>query len=106
MNTPPNSMPSVMLSAPIIRDGRRLETVSVRHPLAGDLVGLRLSELFACDVGSLIKALPRCTTPPLSEEEVAFLPASDLLQLANALCMYITSAAQPAGAPSHEGALQ
>lgn len=71
----------VTLDTPIQRGDTTIDQVEVARPGAGQLRGVNLAELIQLHVDSLIKVLPRITTPTLSEPEVARLDPADLMQL-------------------------
>lgn len=74
-------MRTVVLTAPIDRDGSAVTEVAIRAPRAGELRGLSLYQVMQMDATSLIKLLPRITEPALSENELANLPVADLTAL-------------------------
>jgi hypothetical protein len=106
MNQPATQSQNILLSAPVIRAGQRIDSVSIRQVRTADLIGIKLSELVVSDVNALIQVLPRCTVPALTEDEVSFLPASDLVQLANVLCLQLMTPAAEGEGVQHEGVLQ
>lgn len=106
MSLPATQPQNILLSAPVIRSGQRIDAVSIRQVRAADLAGIKLSDLVVSDVNTLIQALPRCTVPPLTEDEVAFLSVTDLVQLANALCLQLVTPAPADEADPYEGVLQ
>lgn len=106
MNASATQAPNILLTAPVIRTGQRIDAVSIRQVRTADLVGIKLSELVVSDVNALIQALPRCTVPALTEDEVSFLPAADLVQLANVLCLQLMTPGAAGDSAEHEGVLQ
>lgn len=73
---------AVPLDQPLMRGETIIATVAVRKPMAGDLRGIKLTELLALDVESVQKLLPRITTPNLLPHEVVQLDPADLTELA------------------------
>lgn len=78
--TAPNEN-TVELDFPFQRGDTTLHTVHLRKPLAGELRGIKLSELLALEVGSVQQVLPRITTPTMTVNEVAQLDPADLMEL-------------------------
>lgn len=72
---------TVELDFPLQRGDTTLHTVTLRKPLAGELRGIKLSELLALEVGSVQQVLPRITTPTMTPNEVASLDPADLIEL-------------------------
>lgn len=72
---------TVELDFPFQRGDTTLHTVTLRKPLAGELRGIKLSELLALEVGSMQQVLPRITTPTMTVNEVAQLDPADLMEL-------------------------
>ena len=72
---------TVTLDTPIIRGETTISTVEVRKPASGELRGVTLPEVINMDVSTLIKVLPRITSPALTEQEVAKMDPADLVQL-------------------------
>ncbi|MDQ8022194.1 MAG: phage tail assembly protein [Moraxellaceae bacterium] len=75
---PPNVVP---LETPITRGAQTITEVTLRKPSSGELRGVHLGELFKLDVASLIRVLPRITSPALTEADVMNLDPADLLQM-------------------------
>jgi hypothetical protein len=69
---------SVTLSAPLKIDGTEEKVISLRTPKAGELRGLKLTDLMQMDVQALMVVLPRITQPPLSGDQVASMSVVDL----------------------------
>lgn len=72
---------TITLDTPIIRGETNISTVEVRKPASGELRGVTLPEVINMDVSTLIKVLPRITSPALTEQEVAKMDPADLVQL-------------------------
>ena len=76
-------MSDVTLQNPIKRPGGEDVTkISLRKPLAGELRGLKLTDVLQMDVGAMITLLPRITTPAITPDEAAGLDPADLIALA------------------------
>ncbi|KRP68651.1 tail fiber protein [Pseudomonas paralactis] len=74
---------TVILDTPIRRGTTNIESITLRKPNSGELRGVSLVELLQMDVGSLIKVLPRISSPSISAIEVAGMDPADLLALSS-----------------------
>ena len=88
-----NATVTVDLATPIPRAGGDISRLVLRKPKAGELRGLKVEDLFATDVNTLIALLPRITIPALIAEEVEGLEAEDLLEVAGAVKGFFMPAA-------------
>lgn len=79
---------TITLDVPIVRGNTTITEVTVNKPNAGALRGAKLQALLDTDVDSLIKVLPRVTTPNLTTHEVSNLDPADMYQLANAVALF------------------
>lgn len=70
----------ITLDTPIKRGDDEIKTIELRKPNSGELRGANLADLLQMDVTALHKVLPRISTPPLTEHEVANMDPADLLQ--------------------------
>jgi hypothetical protein len=70
---------TVALDTPIIRGKTTIDSITLRKPNAGELRGVHLVELLNMDVATLIKILPRITTPALTAQDAASMDPADLL---------------------------
>lgn len=70
---------TVTLDTPITRGKTTIDTLTLRKPQAGELRGVQLVELLNMDVATLIKILPRLTTPGITAPEAAGMDPADLL---------------------------
>jgi len=68
----------VNLDTPIIRGKTYFTSLTLRKPNAGELRGIHLAELLNLDVSSLIKVLPRISSPALTAVEAAAMDPADL----------------------------
>ena len=80
---------TVHLDNPIRHGEQTIKTITLREPVAGDLQGLKLTELASLEVDSLRKLLPRISTPPLTEADVVNLALADLFQLGGAFTHFL-----------------
>lgn len=69
---------SVELDTPIKREGDDVTKLTLRKPMSGELRGLSLADLINMDVDSIIRVLPRISSPTLSEHEVRNMDPADL----------------------------
>ena len=86
-DTPP-AAPTVTLSQPVTIDGETVTTITLRKPGTGELRGLKLTEILQMDVSTMIRFLPRITTPPLSEAQVSALPPEDFTDMAGKTVLF------------------
>lgn len=71
---------TVELDTAIIRDGEKVEKITLRKPMSGELRGLSLAELVNLDVDSITKLVPRISNPTLTEHEVRSMDPADLVE--------------------------
>ena len=74
---------TVQLDTPIRRGTTTIDSITLRKPNSGELRGVSLAELLNMDVASLLKVLPRITTPTLTTVELASMDPADLFILGN-----------------------
>lgn len=74
---------TVILDTPIRRGTTSIDSITLRKPNSGELRGVSLVELLQMDVGSLIKVLPRISSPSITAIEVASMDPADLLALSS-----------------------
>lgn len=89
---------TVEFDTPIIRGNLTISEVNINKPKTGALRGLSLSDLLKLDVDTVIKLVPRVSTPPLAEHEVAALDPTDFLSLSTAVVGFFASKDQRAKA--------
>lgn len=70
---------TVTLDTPITRGKSTIDTLTLRKPQSGELRGVQLVELLNMDVATLIKILPRLTSPGITAPEAAGMDPADLL---------------------------
>ena len=70
---------TVNLDTPIKRGKTSIDTLTLRKPASGELRGVQLVELLNMDVATLIKILPRITSPGITAPEAAGMDPADLL---------------------------
>jgi hypothetical protein len=81
MSTSPVLSDPVTLKSPLQRGEQKITSVQVRTPRAGELRGVKLSELLATDVDSLRAVLPRVTVPTIAAAELDTMDPGDFVQL-------------------------
>ncbi len=91
---------TVHLDVPLKRGEQTIESITIREPLASDLMGLKLTELASLEVDSLRKLLPRISTPMLTEVDVTRLNLADLLQCGGAIAHFLVPSAMRPAMPS------
>lgn len=92
---------SITLDTPILRGETSITEVTLRKPRAGELRGVKLSELLQMDVATLRAVLPRISTPMLLATDVDNMDPADLLQLGSEVSGFLlTKAALAAASPS------
>ena len=72
---------SVTLDTPIRRGTTSIDSITLRKPNSGELRGVSLAELLQMDVNSLVKVVPRISTPTLTAVEVTSMDPADLFAL-------------------------
>ncbi|AWY43738.1 phage tail assembly protein [Pseudomonas putida] len=72
---------TIELDTPIQRGKQIISTVTLRKPCAGELRGIHLAELLNLDVASLIKVIPRISSPGITAPEAAGMDPADLLAI-------------------------
>lgn len=82
---------SIALFTPVTRGKSTVKDVTITDAMkqTGSLRGLKLYDVMSSDVDSLIKLLPRITSPALTEAEVTGLHPSDLAQFAVAVADFL-----------------
>lgn len=72
---------TVFLDTPIRRGTTVIESITLRKPNSGELRGVSLAELLQMDVNSLVKVVPRISSPTLTPVEVTSMDPADLFAL-------------------------
>ncbi|MFJ7315062.1 phage tail assembly protein [Pseudomonas sp. NPDC098747] len=70
---------TVTLDTPIHRGKTTIDVITLRKPASGELRGVQLVELLNMDVASLIKVIPRISSPGITAPEAAGMDPADLL---------------------------
>lgn len=94
---------TVQLDTPIVRGDTTITTLTIKKPDAGNLRGgIKLMELIQMDTDSIIKVIPRITSPTLTEHDVANLDPVDLLAVSTAVVGFFQSKAERAKAKANQ----
>ncbi|MDD0980693.1 phage tail assembly protein [Pseudomonas shahriarae] len=80
---------TVVLDSPIRRGTTNIESITLRKPSSGELRGVSLVELLQMDVASLIKVVPRISSPTLTAVEVSGMDPADLLALSSKISGFL-----------------
>ena len=80
---------TVILDTPIRRGTTAIDSITLRKPNAGELRGVSLAELLQMDVNSLIKVLPRISSPTLTAVEVTSMDPADLVALSTKITGFL-----------------
>ncbi|UNM21699.1 phage tail assembly protein [Pseudomonas sp. ArH3a] len=72
---------TVILDTPIRRGTTTIDSITLRKPNSGELRGVSLSDLLQMDVNSLVKVVPRISSPTLTAVEVTSMDPADLFAL-------------------------
>ncbi len=80
---------TVTLDTPIIRGKTNIDTLTLRKPQSGELRGVHLVDLLNLDVASLLKVLPRITSPGITAPEAAGMDPADLLACGNKVAHFL-----------------
>lgn len=80
---------TVILDTPIRRGTTSIDSITLRKPNSGELRGVSLAELLQIDVNSLVKVLPRISSPTLTSIEVTSMDPADLFALGTKVCGFL-----------------
>ncbi len=80
---------TVILDTPIRRGTSTIDSITLRKPNSGELRGVSLAELLQMDVNSLIKVLPRISSPTLTSIEVTSMDPADLVALSSKITGFL-----------------
>ncbi|MDI9069977.1 phage tail assembly protein [Xanthomonas oryzae] len=90
----PSFSPAVSLDQPIVRGEQTITQVTVRKPGAGELRGLKLTDVLQLDVTALATLLPRISSPTLTTADVNAMDPADLLALGQEVQLFFLPKAQ------------
>lgn len=80
---------TVALDTPIKRGTTEITSITLRKPASGELRGVQLVELLNMDVASLIKVIPRISSPGLTAPEASALDPADLLAIGSKIAGFL-----------------
>lgn len=80
---------TVVLDTPIRRGTTSIDSITLRKPNSGELRGVSLAELLQMDVNSLVKVVPRISSPTLTAIEVTSMDPADLFALGTKVCGFL-----------------
>ncbi len=86
------------LTEAVKRGDGEITHVAVRRPAAGSLRGLKLIDVMAMDVNTMVKLLPRITDPALLPDEIEALHPADLMALSQEVFSFFVTPEQIADA--------
>lgn len=90
-------MKTVTLDQPIKREKETITEIKIRTPKAGELRGVRLSELLLLDVDALSTVIPRISEPAIYAADIAIMDPADLTAIGVEVMGFLTQK----GASSH-----
>ncbi|WP_019411213.1 phage tail assembly protein [Pseudomonas psychrophila] len=79
----------VTLDQPIKRGTTEIASLSLRKPSSGELRGVLLIDLLNMDVSSLIKVIPRLSSPSITAPEAAGMDPADLLAIGSKIAGFL-----------------
>ena len=74
-----NDKNTVTLRDPLSVGGKKIDSIHIREPKAGELRGIKLIDVMQMDVAAYEMLLPRITEPALSIEQVRDLSVGDMM---------------------------
>lgn len=86
----------VTLDEPIKRNGRDIESLTIRKPNSGALRGLSLIALSQISVSELQTVLPRICDPMLTPQEIAGMDPADLMSVGATVSSFFLTKADKA----------
>ncbi|MBS6035782.1 MAG: phage tail assembly protein [Pantoea sp.] len=81
----------VELETPLQRGETEIKSVELIKPTAGSLRGVRLADLCASDVDSVLTVLPRITLPALTKADCNALDPVDLIALSGKVIGFLSA---------------
>ncbi|WP_252275478.1 phage tail assembly protein [Pseudomonas subflava] len=88
----------ITLDTPIVRGEQKIEQITLRKPMSGELRGVTLADLAQMDVLALRKVLPRITLPSLTDPEIGRMDPADLLQCGVVVASFLLTKSAKAAA--------
>ncbi|AOD13556.1 phage tail assembly protein [Xanthomonas fragariae] len=90
----PTFSPAIPLDQPIVRGEQTISELKVRKPGAGELRGLKLTDVLQLDVTALATLLPRISSPTLTTADVNAMDPADLLAVGQEVQVFFLPKAQ------------
>ncbi|WP_269915422.1 phage tail assembly protein [Acinetobacter sp. HY1485] len=87
---------TIELDSDIQIGGERLEKLDIRKPNTQALSGIKIADLLQGDVNSILKVLPRISTPILTQQQAQQLEPCDIAQIGGALMLFLQPKSQRA----------
>ena len=91
-----NTTVTIALDTPIKRGETLIDSITLRKPGAGELRGCTISDLARMDITTLVRVIPRISTPSLTEHEVSSMDLADLTELASEVAGFLLKKAERA----------
>ncbi|MBP8813913.1 MAG: phage tail assembly protein [Laribacter sp.] len=91
-----NTTVTIALDTPIKRGETLIDSITLRKPGAGELRGCTISDLARMDITTLVRVIPRISTPSLTEPEVNAMDLADLTELASEVAGFLLKKAERA----------
>ena len=88
------------LETPIHRGEQTIDRITLRKPSVQTLRGLSLGALVQMDIDSVIKLLPRISTPTLTSAEIERLDPADILSICGGVSSFFLTRAQREALPA------
>ena len=86
----------ITLAQPLKQGDKRIDEITLRKPISGELRGVKLLDIMQMDVSAYVPLLPRITTPMLSEQQINNLDPVDLVQIMTGVQSFFVDADSPA----------
>lgn len=91
-----NTTVTIALDTPIKRGETLIDSITLRKPGAGELRGCTISDLARMDITTLVRVIPRISSPSLTEPEVNAMDLADLTELASEVAGFLLKKAERA----------
>lgn len=97
-----NEMQTVTFDEPITYGKDKLDKIQLRRPKAGDLRGVKLSEVGDLSTDEILKITPRIAIPAVTAGQLNELDSADLLKLGAAIAGFFNPKDKTDSATSKE----
>lgn len=91
---------TVTLDTPIQRGEQTISEVTVRKPAAGELRGLTIQDIGSIKVDTMIKLLPRVTSPTLTEADCSAMDPADFTALSVEVAAFLLQTGKRPDSPA------